>query len=198
MKERDKAILEDLHKFRCLSRDDIVTMHFANLKYPVATANNVLKRLRLQGYVTANTMQQPYIYFTDPPPMRKDSQKIPHFLAISDFYRQLCDIERPRLFIVEPKYEKGMMEPDVFMIWKRAPFFVEIQRNVYSSKMMQDKMNRYHAYYESGEWQVEPWQGKDKIFPNIWFITDHRYDVNSDVFQIFQSASVKALMAKVG
>ncbi|SDI19739.1 Replication-relaxation [Alteribacillus persepolensis] len=197
MRERDKAILESLQKFRCLSRDDIVHIHFSNLKYPVATANNVLKRLRLQGYITANTLQQPYVYFADPPPIRKDSQKIPHYLAIADFYHQLCQYEKPRIFTVEPKYEKGLMEPDVFMIWKRAPFFVEIQRNIYSSKMMQDKMNRYHAYYESGEWQIEPWQAKEPFFPTIWFITPHRYDVNSDVFRIMQSEDVKALMEKV-
>lgn len=45
------------------------------------------------------------------------------------------------------------MEPDIFMIWKRAPFFLEIQRSIYSEKVMNEKVNRYVSYYMSNEWQ---------------------------------------------
>ncbi|MDT9027477.1 hypothetical protein [Rossellomorea yichunensis] len=43
------------------------------------------------------------------------------------------------------------------MIWKRAPFFVEIQRSVYSHKIMSEKVDRYEAYRLSGEWKNEAW-----------------------------------------
>jgi hypothetical protein len=43
------------------------------------------------------------------------------------------------------------MEPDAFMRWKKGPFFVEIQRSVYSDKVMQEKVGRYEAYFMSNE-----------------------------------------------
>ncbi|WP_078431014.1 replication-relaxation family protein [Alkalihalobacterium alkalinitrilicum] len=194
MRKRDKVIIEDLQRFRCMSRDDILDLHFNHLKYPVPAANNVLKRLRLQGHVTANTKQQPYIYFTDPSPIKTDSQKIPHFLAILDFYKQVRKYAEPSIFTIEPKYGKGYMEPDIFMIWKGAPFFVEIQKSVYSKSVMGAKMQRYEDFYNSREWESEPWQGEKKYFPNVWFITDTRYDVTSNHFRIFQSRTVQEFL----
>ena len=32
MKNRDKAIIKDLQRFRCMSRDDIIDLHFQGLK----------------------------------------------------------------------------------------------------------------------------------------------------------------------
>lgn len=67
------------------------------------------------------------------------------------------------------------MEPVAFMIWKRAPFFVEIERSVYSEKIMNEKFMRYASYYMSHEWQQEPWQSADKkIFPKTILITSTR------------------------
>lgn len=195
MRKRDKAILDDLIRFRCLSRDDIMELHFSNLKYPVPAVNNVLKRLRLQGHIVANTKQQPYIYFANPSPIKTDSQKIPHFLAIVDFYKQLCKIAPPSTFTIEPKYGKGFMEPDVFMIWRGSPFFVEIQKSLYSKKVMGAKMERYEDYYSSNEWKAETWQPKGKVYlPFIWFITDTRYDVSSSNYKIFQSRNVQEFL----
>ncbi|MGM2836479.1 replication-relaxation family protein, partial [Bacillus cereus group sp. Bce025] len=34
MRNRDMAILKNLTKFRCMSRDDIVELHFSHLKNP--------------------------------------------------------------------------------------------------------------------------------------------------------------------
>lgn len=55
MKKRDIAILNDLERFRVLSRNDIIDLHFANLKNPIASCNSVLKRLRRDGYIEVNT-----------------------------------------------------------------------------------------------------------------------------------------------
>lgn len=199
MRKRDKAIIDDLTRFRCMTRDDIIDLHFKHLKYPVPTANNVLKRLRLQGHITANTNTQPFVYFVNPSPIKKDSQKIPHFLAILDFYKQLLKVKPPTTFTIEPKYGKGYMEPDVFMIFQKAPFFVEIQKSIYSKQVMQKKMERYERYFASGEWQREPWQprGDKKYFPHVWIITDTRYDIDSKRFQIIQSKNVGELFASL-
>lgn len=61
-------------------------------------------------------------------------KKIPHFLGIVDVYKQLVHYENPKLFKVEPKYGKEYMEPDAFTIWRRSPFFIEVQKSVYSKK----------------------------------------------------------------
>lgn len=75
MKNRDKGILNDLKRFRCMSRDDIIALHFQGLKNAVTCCNTVMKRLRRDGHVDANVSQHPYIYFPQPSSIRKTSQK---------------------------------------------------------------------------------------------------------------------------
>lgn len=159
MKKRDMAILKDLQRFRCLTRNDIIDLHFRDLKQPITCCNTVLKRLRRDGYIEVSTHHQPYIYFPSLSSIKKDSAKIPHFLKIVEFYKGCEQYSSPKTFIVEPKYGKkgDYMEPDAFMIWKQGAFFVEIQRSVYSEKVMNEKVKRYEAYYMSNEWQQETW-----------------------------------------
>ncbi|WP_088039801.1 replication-relaxation family protein [Bacillus mycoides] len=191
MKNRDKAILGDLKRFRCMSRDDIIDLHFHGVKNAVTCCNTVMKRLRRDDHVDANISQQPYIYFPQPSTLRKTSQKIPHFLGIVDVYKQLIHYEKPKLFKVEPKYGKDYMEPDAFTIWRRSPFFIEVQKSVYSKKIMQDKINRYELYFHSLEWHNESWQPKgSKFFPSILIITEKHYDISSFNLRIFQASSI--------
>lgn len=198
MKSRDKAILSNLKRFRCMSRDDIIDLHFQGLKNAVTCCNTVMKRLRRDGHVDANITQQPFIYFPQPSTLRKTSQKIPHFLGIVDVYKQLIHYEKPKLFKVEPKYGREFMEPDAFTIWRRSPFFIEVQKSVYSKKIMQDKINRYELYFHSLEWHNESWQPKDsKFFPSILIITDKKYDVTSSDLRIFQATSIHDFMDKL-
>ncbi|WP_088311678.1 replication-relaxation family protein [Bacillus cereus] len=198
MKNRDKAILSNLKRFRCMSRDDIIDLHFQGIKNAVTCCNTVMKRLRRDGHVDANITQQPFIYFPQPSTLRKTSQKIPHFLGIVEVYKQLIQYEKPKLFKVEPKYGKDYMEPDAFTIWRRSPFFIEVQKSVYSKKIMQDKINRYELYFHSQEWHNESWQPKDsKFFPSILIITDKKYDVTSSDLRIFQATSIHDFMDKL-
>ncbi|PGO78141.1 hypothetical protein CN980_09890 [Bacillus cereus] len=195
MKSRDRAILSNLKRFRCMSRDDIIDLHFNGLKNAVTCCNTVMKRLRRDGHVDANILQQPFIYFPQPSTIRKTSQKIPHFLGIVDVYKQLIHYEKPKLFKVEPKYGKEFMEPDAFTIWRRSPFFIEVQKSVYSKKIMQDKIDRYELYFHSQEWHNESWQPKEsKFFPSILIITDKQYDISSSNLRIFQASSINDFM----
>lgn len=195
MKKRDLAILSDLQRFRCLTRDNIIDLHFSHLKQPVTSCNTVLKRLRRDGYIEVNTNYQQYLYFYSPSPIKKDSTKIPHFLKIVEFYISLLKYEKPKSFIVEPKFGKGYMEPDAFMRWRRGPFFVEIQRSVYSDKMIKEKIKRYEDYYFSEEWQQEAWQPQDKkVFPTVLVLTDTRYNLNSSYIKFIQVTCIDELM----
>lgn len=195
MRKRDLSILKDLERFRCLSRDDIIELHFKGLKQPVTSCNTVLKRLRRDGYIEVNKDQQPFIYFPSPSSIKKDSTKIPHFLKIVEFYKSLLCYEVPKTFVVEPKYGKGYMEPDAFMIWKGGPFFIEIQRSVYSERVMNEKVKRYEDYYLSNEWQQEPWQPVNKkVFPPVLMITDTRYNIESSYIRFYQVPNVSELL----
>lgn len=195
MKKRDLAILKDLEKFRVLSRDDIIDLHFKGLKQPITCCNTVLKRLRRDGYIEVNMNHQPYLYFSNPSPIKKDSAKIPHFLKIVEFYKSASKFGVPKSFIVEPKYGKGFMEPDAFMIWKGSPFFVEIQRSVYSSKVMEEKVQRYESYFLSNEWQQESWQPSNKkVFPSVIMVSDTRYDIQSSSITFHQVQSIEQLV----
>ncbi|ASS66196.1 replication-relaxation family protein [Paenibacillus sp. RUD330] len=191
MNKRDKAIVEDLTRFRCLTRDDVADLHFGHVKHPITQANMVLKRLRRDGHIDCSMERRMYIYFPKPS-IKKDSAKINHFLAIADFYKQIRAIEEPRTFVVEPKYGKGNPEPDVFVIWQRAPFFVEIQRSVYSEKAMKEKLDRYEAYFHSDLWKLEAWQPEEKkVFPRLWIISEKPWPVDNTPFKLIQSRNVE-------
>jgi len=199
MNARDKSIVEDLERFRCLSRDDIVDLHFAHTKHPITQANMVLKRLRRDGLVKCTTERRKYVYFPADRSIKVDSQKINHFLAIADFYRQLKQVETPKVFDVEPKLGgKGLPEPDAFTIWKGAPWFIEIQRTHYTEKVMNEKLNRYEQYFVSGDWEKEPWQPTaKKIFPYIWIIGIGQYRLGQRPFKVFQTSTAQELASRM-
>src|SRR5690606_33003919 len=123
------------------------------------------------GHVAVSKERRMYTYFPSKH-IKKDSSKLNHFLAIADFYCEINKHARPVRFDVEPKLGgKGYPEPDVFMIWRNTPFFIEVQQSVYSSKQWQEKLNRYERYYNTGEWQRLDWQPKDKkVLPVIWIV----------------------------
>lgn len=181
-----------------MSRDDILSLHFTHLRNTVGSCNNVLKRLRRDGHIEVNSNVQPYVYFPSPSSVKKNGSKIYHFLAIVDFYKQLLKHDKPKQFIVEPKYGKEYMEPDIFMIWQGAPFFVEVQCSIYSSKVMKAKVERYEKYALSNKWKDETWQPeKRKIFPYLWLITDTRYTIESNCLRVFQSRNVDDFLVSV-
>lgn len=190
MMVRDKEIINMIHEFRFLTGEDIAELFFNHTKQPVKQANAVLKRLRRDGYIKCSTERRKYVYYCAERKVKSDSQKIGHFLSISQFYRDIFRIEKPRVFVVEPKLGgKGMPEPDAFLIWKNTPFYVEIQRSKYTKPQMQDKMNRYEKYYRSGEWQSESWQlAQTKVFPPVWIIGvgSGSYDMNKQSFKVLQ------------
>lgn len=197
MNARDKIILNDLERFRCLTVDDIAELHFSHTKKPTMQANSVLKRMRRDNLIKCSTERRKYLYFPSESKMKKDSQKINHFLLIAQFYKDIRRSAAPKEFIVEPKYGTGFMEPDIFMIWKNTPFFVEVQRTVYTDKIMKAKIDRYELYYNSGEWQREPWQPRDKkVFPHIWIVGVGRYSTGIRPFRIIQN-SVEEMLRQV-
>lgn len=196
MNKRDKAIIQDLYRFRVLSRDQIISLHFASLKKPVSTCNLVLKRLQDRSYIKAYKRFQPFVYAPIDSKIKESSQKILHFLSIADVLIEMKEYDEPGHVLVEPKFsEKGAIEPDLFCVFKRTPFFIEVQRNIYSDKVMKEKIGRYEAFYHSEVWKEFEWQkANKKVFPIILFITDTRYSIESDILRIIQVPNIKDLI----
>jgi len=172
--------------FRVMGRDDIVELHFQDLKNPIGNANAVLKRLVRDKHIEVSTQYSPYLYFPILNHIKKDSAKIPHFLKLVQVYKDLCLIEKPSEFIVEPKYQKGLAEPDIYTVFRGTPLFIEVQTTLYSNTQMDDKIKKYELLKESGLIPAP--------FPHIILITNNRYAINTDELKLTQTTSITQLM----
>jgi hypothetical protein len=182
--ERDKAIIKHLNKFRVMDRDSIAELHFSNVKNPTYSANSVLLRLLRDGQIQRSTAFVPYLYFGPDTNIKKDSAKINHFLAILNVYKELKKLGNVGTFLVEPKYGKkgDNAEPDIFCHYRQTNFFVEVQRTVYSQKLMDEKLGRYVHLYNSGIMAAP--------FPHVLILSNQRYAIDGDYpFKIFQAES---------
>jgi hypothetical protein len=189
MNKRDKSIIESLKRFRVLDRDQLIKLHFVKNKTPHVVANRVLKRLVDTKQIEVDRNTRPFNYFPIQRTIKKDSTKIPHFKAIANFYITLCAYEVPSVFEVEFKpLAKGGIEPDVFMKWKGFAFCVEMQRNIYSKKQMENKKELYLNYKDSDEWKIH-----SKRFPAIWILTDKIYDVDFKPLNAVQTKDVEGI-----
>lgn len=181
--KRDKVIIKDLARFRVMDRDSIAELHFSNLKRPHLAANNVLLRLLRDGQIQRSTKYTPYLYFGPEVQIKKNSQKIGHFLAILNTYKEIRKHGKIESFLVEPKYgKKGGVEPDVYMYFRQTPFFIEVQNSIYSQKQIEEKMDRYIDLFHSG-YMAAP-------FPHVLILSEQRYALDADYpFKVFQAES---------
>ncbi|MGF9946105.1 replication-relaxation family protein [Priestia megaterium] len=192
LKSRDKKILEALELFRCMKRDQIKELFFKNLKNPITATNIVLKRLRRDGYIEAKTSVQPYIYFLNPSTVKKESQKLNHYLSIVDFYIQLCEFQVPTEFQVEKRYGNSFMQPDIFMEWNKKLFFVEIQRSRYTTEIMDEKIQRYIDYFNYKGWNLYSSNKLDSDSPFIWIVSKSPYQLRTK--NIIQTTNVQEFL----
>jgi hypothetical protein len=195
--KRDKEIIDNLKKFRVMDRDSISEIHFKGLKKGKDAANNVLLRLLREGHIERSTAFIPYVYFSPETNMKKNSQKIGHFLAILKCYKEMLSHGQFTMFLVEPKYgKKGLAEPDIFCIYRNTPFFIEVQNSYFNEKQINEKLDRYEELYNSGIVQGEAWQPQDyKVFPTVIILSEQRYAIEKRYpFKIIQSPSFTHLL----
>jgi hypothetical protein len=185
MKARDRQIIKSLEMFRCMSREDIEEFHFFEMKNRKTSANTVLQRLVAQGHIEVNRTYKPYVYFPSPSSIKKTSQKIRHYLGITEACREILR-RTPVQFEVEPKLgPKGTVEPDAMFRMNGRHYFLELQRSVYNKRQMNEKIERYETYFSSGAW-------KDYFdsFPEIIMVTRSRYEIKSHVVTIVQVRNI--------
>ncbi|MEC2709747.1 replication-relaxation family protein [Bacillus thuringiensis] len=186
MRPRDKEIVKSLQKFRCMSRNQIAKIFFSNLKNPITSANFVLKRLRRENLIEVNEDIQPFVYFPKPSIIKRNSQKMQHYLAIVDFFIELCEIERPSIYEVEKRCNNGNIQPDVYMIWQDDVYFVEIQLSRYSTKVMKKKLNRYVHYFSTEEWRGKILPANNE--PYVWIVSRTPYSIHREDLTIIQTS----------
>ncbi|MEH7264155.1 hypothetical protein V7132_15025, partial [Priestia megaterium] len=183
LSQRDKDIIGFINQFRAVDRDSLVELFFKQLKSPINACNSVMIRLYRLGLIERTQQYSPTVYLPVDAKIKKNSQKILHFLSILDVYKQMCTYSTPKQVIVEdkPTGRKGGIEPDLFCIFKGSPFWIEIQRNQYSEQKMQAKINLYEEFFFSDEWKSLHWQPGERasIFPSVILITPLRYAVHS-------------------
>lgn len=200
LSQRDKDIIAFINQFRAVDRDSLVDLFFKQLKSPVNACNSVMVRLYRLGLIERTQQYSPTVYLPVDARIKKNSQKILHFLSILDVYKQMCTYNTPKQVIVEdkPTGRKGGIEPDLFCIFKGSPFWIEIQRNQYSEQKMQAKINLYEEFFFSDEWKALHWQPEDRVavFPTVILITSVRYAAKSDHIRIIQVGSIHELMEK--
>jgi len=200
LSQRDKDIIAFIHQFRAVDRDSLVDLFFKQLKSPVNACNSVMVRLYRLGLIERTQQYSPTVYLPVDAKIKKNSQKILHFLSILDVYKQMYSYSLPKNVIVEdkPTGKKGGIEPDLFCIFKGSPFWIEIQRNQYSEQKMHAKINLYEDFFFSDDWKSLHWQPEDRpaLFPSVILITPVRYAVSSDHIRIIQVASIHELMEK--
>ncbi|GAB1810339.1 hypothetical protein [Priestia megaterium] len=200
LSQRDKDIIAFINQFRAVDRDSLADIFFKQLRSPVNACNSVMVRLYRLGLIERTQQYSPTVYLPVDAKIKKNSQKILHFLSILDVYKQMCTYSVPKNVIVEdkPTGRKGGIEPDLFCIFKGSPFWIEIQRNQYSEQKMQEKINLYEEFFFSDEWKALQWQPEDRValFPTVMLITPVRYAVNSDHIRLIQVASIHELMEK--
>jgi hypothetical protein len=180
LRDRDKAIIHDLNRFRVMDRDSIAELHFNGLKRPKNAANNVLLRLLRMGLIQRSTSFSPYVYFGPDVNIKKNSSKIGHFLAILEVYKEIKRLGQLEDFLVEPKYgAKGTVEPDIYCVYRKTPFFIEVQKTIYSNNQMKEKMDRYLELYDSKV--LNP-------FPHVLILSEQRYALDDEYpFKLFQA-----------
>ncbi|MEN8702453.1 replication-relaxation family protein [Bacillus infantis] len=191
MRKRDLAILESLEKFKCLTRDQLAAMHFADNANPAVTANRVLKRLRMHQYITANTDRsfQQYTYFPNPPTIKIDSQKIDHYLMIAQGFIDMNRYAAVSDYKIEPKIDGGDFIPDATCSWLDNSWFLEFQNSLYTTKQLYSKIDKYVDYYEKGYW------GKERLL--IIGKVNLKLDATAYPFKIRQVQSIKELEASI-
>lgn len=189
MKKRDLEIVNDLERFRVMSRNDIADLYFSHLKNPITNTNTVLKRMVRDKQIDVGQSFRPFVYFPINSTIKRNSTKIPHFLKIVNVYRQLRKYYTPKEFYVEPKFKKGLAEPDILTVINGTSFFIEIQRSVYSQRVMDEKMKKYGALYQSDEFET---------FPFIIMISDTKYEINVDEINVFQVQTINDFMRNLG
>jgi len=201
MRKRDKEIIAALERFKCLTRDQIATLFFSHCKKPHTNANFVLKRLRRDGYITANTDKafHQYIYFPNPTTIKKNSQKVDHYLLIAQIYIDMMKYDAVKQYDIEPILD-GFI-PDAFARWKGSRWFIEAQNSLYTAKQTEQKLKQYLEWYQSEEWKYTQFVNTNKpIFPHVLIIgkVNKKVDVSDYPFPIAQAESIDEFMKKIG
>lgn len=100
-------------------------------------------------------------------PVPFSNRNVDHYLAISSVYFSLQSSNHLHHFEVEPRFslnaegeETKTYCPDIFLVWKKIPFFIEVQRSPLSKNSWEKKWNVAERFFSQrvplpyGEWEI--------------------------------------------
>jgi hypothetical protein len=172
-----KDVLQFGRICKIFNTEQIGRMFFSHLSQPQKQASEYLKGMldeKLLDVKPCRAMNEPNTYRLskkgrlasgeDFHPIPFSTNKVGHWLGLTDVYIDMCEIEPPQLFITELRDEyhyhgsNYTFSPDIFAVWLKKIMFIEWQRSPISSKRWAKKWEVYQTYYDSGTWQSAPWQ----------------------------------------
>jgi len=155
LSQRDKDIIAFINQFRAVDRDSLVGLFFKQLKSPVNACNSVMVRLYRLALIERTQQYSPTVYLPVDAKIKKNSQKILHFLSILDVYKQMYTYSTPKQVIVEdkPTGRKGGIEPDCFVFLKVPLFGLKFNEiNIRSRKCKRKSISmRSFSFQMSGK-----------------------------------------------
>lgn len=99
------------------------------------------------------------------------TRKTAHWLALTDCYLALCAIERPLKWVPEyrEEIEGGVVfAPDAWAVWRRKPFFLEVQLTPLVTKKWDHKWAVYERYYAKlAARRIQPTAPSRPVKPSI-------------------------------
>jgi hypothetical protein len=91
-------------------------------------------------------------------PVRFNTTKVDHFLALTDVMIGLAQLGKLRHFEVELREEvkdsriseRIVFAPDIFCIWNSKPYIIEVQRYKVTQKYWSGKWDNYYKFFRYG------------------------------------------------
>lgn len=177
------AVCATLAVVRIASTEQIARVHFASSCSPIKRASECLVRLSNQKVVEGEMtgFGRPKVWRLTKrareerglvwrPPVLV-TRKTAHWLALTECYLQLCIEETPLIW--HPEYREHIEDdvvfaPDVWMVWRRKPCFLEVQLSELSSQGWRLKWLAYQKYYDLlDKRRVQPEQPARPVKPIV-------------------------------
>lgn len=196
MKKRDEAIIQDMYRFRAMTRDDIIALHFSNVKRGVNNCNTVMKRLRDNGEVDVIKSVKPFIYVIPHKENGYEPQQTKRYLELVSIYREMRQRGEVSIWETEPQLPGLQHTPDAIAVWNGRPYFVETSYSASTVEKATAKIKSYQQYWKQRKlWREEGWhKPNQKSFPHVILITSKQMLLTSHGFRIYQGTKISMIL----
>jgi hypothetical protein len=176
-----REIEQYFRTFPLSSRDQLLKWFYDGDTKKANLVNAKLLKLVERGKLKVNRDRRPYVYFAPDTKVKKQSNKLDHYLAAVDFYIWFANScreyrnEIPKVLAFEHNFGKGKAKPDIVLKWLNKVYFVEVQRTIIPQRRMDKKLKLYEEVYIEGDHERF-----GKHF-TVWVVTNKEYKLKSHI-----------------